>query len=313
VNEIIAGDAPDRAGGAPDGARGEARELARGRAATEKRLQRRERLRVLLRKPSFLFGVLILLFWLLCALFPGVMAPKDPAVQDLLHKLQEPGRSHWWGTDNLGRDVFSRVIAGTRVILFVALGATIIATILGTLLGLVAGYFKGPIDEVIMRVADVVSSIPTVVLALLITSTVDSKSMLIVMFIIAVVFSPIVARSVRSAVLGEAELDYVASARLRTESTPHILFSEVLPNILPALAVEFTVRLGYAIFAMATLSFLGAGAGPESPDWGTQVATHYKFLNGLNWSATVFPAAAIASLALAVNMVQDALTEVFER
>jgi peptide/nickel transport system permease protein len=288
-------------------------DAARERAALEKRQQRRERLSLLVRKPAFLLGVAILVFWLLCALFPSVIAPQDPAVQDLLNKLKEPSRAHWWGTDSLGRDVFSRVITGARVILFVAVGATVLATIAGTLVGLVAGYFKGRIDDVIMRIADVVSSIPTVVLALLITSTVDSRSMLIVMTIIAVVFTPIVARTVRSAVLGEAELDYVASARLRTESTPHILFSEVLPNIVPALAVEFTVRLGYAIFAMATLSFLGAGAGPESPDWGTQVATHYKFLNGLNWSATIFPAAAIASLALAVNMVQDALTEVFER
>ncbi len=290
-----------------------ARDISRSNADVERKQQRSERRSLLLRKPSFLLGVGVLGFWLLCALFPSAMAPKDPTVQDLIRKLGPPGRAHWFGTDVLGRDVFSRVVVGTRSILFVALGATIISAIIGTLLGLVAGYYKGRVDEVIMRIADVMSAIPTIVLALLITSTVDSKSPLIVMLIIAVVFSPIVARTVRSAVLGESELDYVAAARLRTEKTPHILFSEVLPNILPALAVEFTVRLGYAVFAMATLAFLGAGAGPESPDWGTQVATHYKFLNGLNWSATLFPAAAIASLALAVNMVQDALTEVFER
>lgn len=288
-------------------------DAARARAVEERRTQRQERLRLLLRKPSFVIGALILLFWSACALAPGLIAPKDPSVQDLLGKLQEPSRRYWWGTDSLGRDVFSRVIVGARVILFVAVGATVIAAILGTMLGLAAGYFKGLADEIIMRTADVLSSIPTIVLALLITSTVDSKSMVIVMVVIAVVFTPIIARTVRSVVLGESELDYVAAARLRTEGTPHILVSEILPNVLPALAVEFTVRLGYAIFAMATLSFLGAGAGPESPDWGTQVATHYKYLNGLNWSATVFPAAAIASLALAVNLVQDALSEVFER
>ncbi len=289
------------------------RALAHERAAEERRTRRRERRQLLLRKPSFLIGSAILLFWLLCALLPSLIAPQDPQAQDLLNKLKEPSRAHWWGTDVLGRDVFSRVIQGTRTIVFVALGATIIATFVGTMFGLAAGYFKGRTDDVIMRIADILSAIPTIVLALLITSTVDSKSMVIVMFIIALVFSPIVARTVRSSVLGEAELDYVAAARLRTEKTPHILVSEVLPNILPALAVEFTVRLGYAIFAMATLSFLGAGAGPESPDWGTQVATHFKFLNGLNWSATTFPALAIASLSLAVNMVQDALTQVFER
>lgn len=288
-------------------------DAARARAVEERRTQRQERLRLLLRKPSFIIGALILLFWSACALVPGLIAPQDPSEQDLLGKLKEPSWEHWWGTDSLGRDVFSRVIVGARVILFVAVGATVIAAVFGTLLGLAAGYFKGLADEIIMRTADVLSSIPTIVLALLITSTVDSKSMVIVMVVIAVVFTPIIARTVRSVVLGESELDYVAAARLRTEGTPHILVSEILPNVLPALAVEFTVRLGYAIFAMATLSFLGAGAGPESPDWGTQVATHYKYLNGLNWSATVFPAAAIASLALAVNLVQDALSEVFER
>jgi peptide/nickel transport system permease protein len=289
------------------------RALSIERAREERRARRRERTQLLLHKPSFLFGAAVLAFWTVCAFVPQLIAPQDPTAQDLLNKLQEPSRAHLWGTDSLGRDVFSRVIEGTRVILFVALGATVIATIAGTVLGLVAGYFKGMTDEVIMRTADVFSSIPTVVLALLIISALDSKSMLIMIAIIAVAFTPIVARTVRSSVLGEAELDYVDAARLRTEKTPHILFSEVLPNILPALAVEFTVRVGYAIFTMATLSFLGAGAGPGSSDWGTQVATHYKFMNGLNWSATVFPAAAIASLSLAVNLVQDALTEVFER
>jgi peptide/nickel transport system permease protein len=285
----------------------------RARAEEEVRAQRKERFALLMRRPSFLVGVLISGFWLLCALFGSIIAPQDPSVQDLMAKLQNPTAKHWFGTDNLGRDVFSRVIVGTRVILFVAFGATVIAAILGTIIGLVAGYFKGMVDEVLMRIADVFMSMPTIVFALLITASIKSDSMLVVLFIIAVVFTPIIARTVRASVLGEAELEYVAAARLRTENTKHILFKELLPNILPSLLVEFTVRLGYAIFAIATLSFLGAGAGPDSPDWGTQVANHYKFMNGLNWSATVFPALAIALLAIGVNLIQDALAEAFER
>jgi peptide/nickel transport system permease protein len=286
---------------------------SRARAKEELRAQRNERWRLLLRKPSFLIGVLISGFWILCAIAPSIVANKDPEEQNLLNKLKEASSANWFGTDSLGRDVFSRVIVGTRVILFVALGATLIAAFFGTALGLVAGYFKGLIDDSLMRVADVFMAIPTIVLALLITSSVNSKSMLVVMFIIAFAFTPIIARTVRASVLGESELDYVAAARLRTEKTPHILFSEVLPNIIPALLVEFTVRLGYAIFVISTLSFLGAGAGPESTDWGTLVATHYKFMNGLNWSATVFPALAIATLAIGINLIQDALAEAFER
>lgn len=285
----------------------------RARAELEARSQRRERTQLLLRKPSFLIGVIISTFWIACAFFGSLIAPQNFEEQNLLGILKEPSWKHWMGTDSLGRDVFSRVIVGTRVILFVAVGATIIATIFGTILGLVAGYFKGITDEILMRIADVFASIPTVILALLVTSTVESKSMLIVMSIIALVFTPIIARTVRASVLGESELDYVSAARLRTEKTPHILFKEVLPNILPSLLVEFTVRLGYAIFTIATLSFLGAGGGPDSPDWGTQVATHYKNLNGLNISATLFPALAIALLAIGVNLIQDALTEAFER
>ncbi len=288
-------------------------EEIRARSAQEAKDQRNERLKLLSKKPSFIIGIVITLFWLACALFGSAMAPKDPDEQNLMNKLKNPTAANWFGTDSLGRDVLSRVIVGARVILFVALGATILASIIGTVLGLIAGYYKGVIDEVLMRTADIFSSMPTIVLALLITSSVESKSMFIVLFIIALVFTPIIARTVRASVLGESELDYVAAAQLRTEKTPHILFKEVLPNVLPSLLVEFTVRLGYAIFAIATLSFLGAGAGPESPDWGTQVATHYNTLNGLNWSATVFPALAIATLAIGVNLVQDGLTEAFER
>ncbi len=283
------------------------------RAAAEIKAQRRERLAVLRHKPAFLVGLFITVFWLLCALFGRWIAPHDPLAQDLLHKLQGPTAAHWFGTDDLGRDVLSRVVVGTRVILFIALGATILGSVLGTIVGLVAGYFKGMVDDVLMRVADVFLAMPVIVFALLIIAVTASKSTLVVMFIIGIVYTPIIARTVRATVLGEAELDYVAAARLRTEKTPHILFVEILPNILPPLLVEFTVRLGYAIFAVATLSFLGAGVTAESPDWGSQVAAHYKFLNGLNWAATVFPAGAIATLAIGVNLMADGLLEVFER
>ena len=286
----------------------------RNRAAAEIKAHRRERLAVLRHKPAFLVGLVITTFWLLCALFGTSIAPQNPASQNLTSgKLQGPTAAHWFGTDLLGRDVFSRVIVGTRVILFIALGATILGSVLGTIVGLVAGYFKGMVDDVLMRLADVFMAMPVIVFSLLVIAITQSRSLLVVMFIIGIVYTPIIARTVRATVLGEAELDYVAAARLRTENTPHILFMEILPNILPPLLVEFTVRLGYAIFAVATLSFLGAGVAIDSPDWGSQVAAHYKYLSGLNWSATVFPAGAIATLAIGVNLMVDGLVEVFER
>ncbi len=285
----------------------------RTRASEELKAQRAERWALLRRSPAFVVGSGITLFWVICAVFGSVVAPQDPLAQDLIGKLKGPTAAHWFGTDNLGRDVFSRVIVGARAILFIAFGAVLIGTIAGTTMGLVAGYFKGIVDEILMRLADVMISIPVVVFALLVIASLASKSSIVVLVIIGIVYTPIIARTVRAAVLGESELDYVAAARLRTESTAHILFVEILPNVIPPLLVEFTVRLGYAIFAVASLSFLGAGVSAESPDWGTQVATHYKYLNGLNWSASVFPALAIASLAIGINLVTDALSEAFER
>ena len=282
-------------------------------AADEARTQRSERAAILRRNPAFVIGSAITVFWLLCAVLGSTMAPQSPSKQNLVGKLKGPTAAHWFGTDELGRDVFSRVIVGARVILFIALGATILGTVLGTMIGLVAGYFKGLVDDIIMRIADAFMAIPVIVLALLAVAALRKTSNVVVLLIIGIVFTPIIARTVRAAVLGEAELDYIAAARLRTEKTPHILFRELLPNVLPPVIVEFTVRLGYAIFAVATLSFLGAGVTAESPDWGTQVAAHYGYLNGINWSATFFPAAAIATLAVGINLVADSLVEAFDR
>ena len=131
--------------------------------------------------------------------------------------------------------------------------------------------------------------------------------------VIGIVFAPIIARTVRATVLSERELDYVSAARLRGERAPHVMFAEILPNVLPPIIVEFTVRLGYAIFAVATLSFLGFGIQPPSPDWGLQIAENYGLISGNIWWPTLFPALAIASLAVAVNLVADGIQAVVDR
>jgi peptide/nickel transport system permease protein len=138
-------------------------------------------------------------------------------------------------------------------------------------------------------------------------------SKLTVIIVIGVVFAPIIARTVRAAVLSERELEYVAAARLRNEGTPYILFGEILPNVLGPIMVEFTVRLGYAIFTIATLSFLGFGIQPPAPDWGLQVFEHYGLISGGFWWPVLFPAMAIATLVVGVNLIADGVTQVFER
>jgi peptide/nickel transport system permease protein len=138
-------------------------------------------------------------------------------------------------------------------------------------------------------------------------------SKLTVIIVIGIVFTPVIARTVRAAVLSERDLEYVAAARLRNEKTRYILFAEILPNVLGPVIVEFTVRLGYAIFTIATLSFLGFGIQPPAPDWGLQIFEHYGLISGGYWWPVVFPALAIASLVVGVNLVSDGLSQAFER
>ena len=273
---------------------------------------RRERLRLVLRSRTFLAGAVIVVFWILCALFGPALVPYDPYADDILNKLQPPSSEHWFGTDRLGRDVFSRVIVGARDILIVAPLAALLGTVLGTALGLVTGYFRGVTDDVIMRVVDAFLAIPVVIFGLL-ALTALGPSQLSVIVVIGIVFTPIIARTVRAAVLSERELEYVEAARLRNERAPYILVGEILPNVLGPVLVEFTVRVGYAIFAIATLSFLGVGIQPPAPDWGLQIFENYGQLVAGDWWPTFFPALAISTLVVGVNLVADGLTQAFER
>jgi peptide/nickel transport system permease protein len=266
----------------------------------------RDDLRRLLRSATFDVGAFIVLFWVCCALFGPSLVPYDPYADDLLNSLLPPSSEHWFGTDQLGRDVFSRVIVGARDILTVAPIATLLSTILGTALGLTMGYFGGLVDEALNRLLDAVLSLPTVIVALL-ALTALGTSTLTVLFVIAFSFAPIIARTVRSAVLTEVNLDYVAAAELQRESTIYILFVEILPNVLPPILVETTVRLGYAIFTVATLSFIGFGIQPPSPDWGLSISANYGMIGSGFWWTVLYDSLAIASLVVGINLVADGI------
>lgn len=278
----------------------------------EARIARRERVRLLLRSPTFVVGLLIVGAWVLCALLGTLIAPHDPQADDILNKLAAPSGDHLFGSDRLGRDVLSRVIVGARSILITAPLATLLGTVLGTAIGLVTGYYRGLVDEVTMRVVDAMLAVPVIILALLaIVSLGPSRVTLIL--VIGIVFSLIIAKTVRAAVLSERELDYVQAARLRNERGPYIMVAEILPNVMGPVIVEFTVRLGYAIFTIATLAFLGFGADPSVPDWGRDIFDHYQFINGGVWWAVLFPSLAIATLIVGINLMADALARTFER
>jgi peptide/nickel transport system permease protein len=276
------------------------------------RVARRERLRLLVRSPTFVIGCLLFGAWVVCALFGSLIAPQDPQFPDVLNKLAPPSSDHLLGSDRLGRDVLSRVIVGARSVLIIAPLATLLGTVVGTAVGLVCGYYGGLVDEVIMRLVDAVLAIPVIITALLaVVALGPSRRTLIV--VIGFLFTPIIAKTVRAAVLGEAQLEYVQAARLRNERSPYVMFAEILPNVMGPVIVEFTVRLGYAIFAVATLSFLGFGADPSIPDWGHDISENYQFINGGVWWAVLFPSLAIATLIVGINLIADAIAQTFER
>ncbi|HUA49431.1 MAG TPA: ABC transporter permease [Solirubrobacteraceae bacterium] len=281
--------------------------LSAGRGAV-----RKDTLRRLVRSPLFIVGGLILLWWIVCAIFGASIAPQDPNAQNLLAINKPPSSAHLFGTDQLGRDMFSRVLTGSRDILIVAPLATLLGTILGTAVGLVMGYFRGIVDDVLGRFVEAFLALPVVVTAI-IASYALGRSNLELIIVIGLLFTPLIARTVRAAVLLERELDYVSAARLRGEGPGYIMFVEILPNVFAPITVEFTVRLGYAVFAVATLSFLGLGIQPPSSDWGLEVATNFGQVDAGFWWEVLFDALAIISLVVAVNLIADAVEGVLER
>ena len=273
---------------------------------------RGEVLREIVRSKTFIVGAIIVGFWIVCAIFGYAIAPHDPTAENLTQINKPPSGAHLFGTDQLGRDMFSRVITGVRDILIIAPLAVILSTVLGSALGLVMGYFRGVIDESIARVLEAFLALPLVVLALTVITAIGASD-LVVILVIALVFTPLIARTVRTSVLLERELDYVAAARLRGEKAPYIMFAEILPNVMSPIVVEFTVRLGYAVFTVATLSFLGFGVQPPSPDWAVDISSNYPLVSAGYWWEVLFDAIALASLVIGVNLIADAVEEAIDQ
>jgi peptide/nickel transport system permease protein len=286
--------------------------LAAETAPSERAIARRETLGQLARSRTFVPGALIVVFWIVCAVFGYRIAPHDPLGQSA-DVLARPGSGHLFGTDQLGRDVLSRVLAGSRSILSVAPAATLLAIAAGTTVGLVTGYFRRLVDDVVSRLIDALLAVPLIVLAVTIVVAIGQSTVTLVV-VIGVLFTPLVSRTVRAAVLAEGQLDYIQAAQLRGERAPFIMFVEILPNVMGPIIVEATVRLGYAIFTVAGLTFLGFGVQPPSPDWALQISDNYTLLpSGTYWWTVLFPALAIASLVIAVNLMADGMARVLER
>jgi len=252
-------------------------------------------------------GAIILVFWIFVALAAPLISPFSPT--DLVGKrLEEPNSTHWFGTDNLGRDVLSRLIWGSRVVLLLAPTSVLIGLLFGAPLGLISGYLGGRIDMVIMRITDILMSFPTLLIYILIIATFGSSAIIVVISV-AIGVIPSVTRIVRSLVMDERTRDYVSAARLRGEKLSYILFREILPNASAPIIVDVCIRVGYAVMAVGSLGFLGLGIPPPTPDWGGMINEGRDWIFLQPWMVLA-PAAALSSLVIGLNLVADGYREI---
>ncbi|MBA7685552.1 Glutathione transport system permease protein GsiD [subsurface metagenome] len=280
-----------------------------------------EGISVILASKTAVIGLTIVLFWVSVAVFAPFLTPYTPLEQDWKAPNQGPSSTHILGTDELGRDLWSRLIYGARVVLVImpiseslwvpggtALWGVFTALLIGMTLGLVSGYYGGWLDEIVMRLLDAIMAVPVILLYLIIMAALGASAMNVVIAI-TIVGTPGIARLVRSLTLDIRTREYIKAAETRGESSWYTMFVEILPNARGPIIVDAMLRVGYAIFAMGTLGFLGLGLPPPSPDWGSMVAKGREFiLAGSPWAA-LWPSVAIASLVVGLNLLADGLRE----
>jgi peptide/nickel transport system permease protein len=271
----------------------------------------RRLLRQMFSNPATAFGTGLVIIFLLLAIFGSLLAPYRANEQISGDARQPPSLKHWFGTDNLGRDVFSRVILGASGVILLAGAGTLVSVVLGTSIGLITAYQGKWIDEISMRFFDSLVAIPAILLALMFLGTIGPTSFG-VLIVLVIVYTPIIARVVRSSVLSVKTLGYVEIARLQGETQSYILFREILPTVVPVLAVEAALRFSYAIFLVASLGFLGLGVQPPNPDWGLMVKEARVNVDQTPW-AMYFPAGAIALIVVGVNLTADGLKKALQQ
>lgn len=257
----------------------------------------------------FTFGVIICLFWIIMAIIAPMVAPYDPVVQDLTLRLKAPSAAHIFGTDNFGRDIFSRVIYGGRYSLLAGCLSVIIAGIIGTFYGALAGYAGGWLDNVMMRFSEMILSFPSLILAMIINAVMGSN-LFNTMFALVIVSWPTYARLMRSVVLSVKENEYVNAAEALGASRMRILLKEIIPNSVSSVLIMATTDIGNKILMFSTLSFLGLGSAPPTPEWGMMVSDGVDYFNKF-WVAG-FPGLAIFTMAVGANFIGDGLRDLLD-
>ena len=260
------------------------------------------------RQPLALTGIVIAVVWVIAAIFAPLIAPYGPNVQSAA-SFAAPSADHIFGTDELGRDVFSRVVYGARLSLPLALLLVTLALVVGGVLGAIAGYFRGWVDGLIMRIADLVFAFPAIILALVVVAVLG-RGIRNTVIAIAIVAWPRFARVARSLVLSLGQEDYVWASRLLGVSSRRALVRDILPNIVGPLLVLATLDLGAAILLLASLSFLGLGAQPPTAEWGAMVAGGTAYFQ--DWWMGTFPGLALFTAVLAFNFLGDSFRDFFD-
>lgn len=264
-----------------------------------------------LRKNTFaMVGLLILTIVALLAIFADVVAPHDPNLQDYMAAMKSPGRDHWLGTDNFGRDILSRIIYGGQISLRLGVLGTLIGASIGSVLGAVAGFFGGWVDTLIMRVLDIQMAFPGILLAIIVIAIMGDSEINVILAI-GVFSLPTFARVIRGTFLVLREQDYVLAARSVGADSSRILFRHLLPNSLSPILVLSTIRLGTAILTAASLGFLGLGVRPPSPEWGTMLSEGRSYMQ-LAPHIAIFPGLAILITVVGLNLLGDGLRDALD-
>ncbi|NLG08566.1 MAG: ABC transporter permease [Deinococcales bacterium] len=262
------------------------------------------------RNRAAVVGLVLVLLLVLVAAFAPLLAPYAPDAQNLRARLRPPSAEHWFGTDEFGRDILSRVIFGARISLFTGLVPVFAASVVGTLVGLVAGFYRGRVDAVLMRLMDVLLAFPSLLLALAVVGALG-PGLRNAVIAVAVVGVPGYARIVRSVVIAAREEEYVQAARALGAGDGRLLLRELLPAAFGALSVQATLGIGFAILSMAGLSFLGLGVQPPTSDWGEMLSRGRRFLPDSGW-LLLYPGAAISLTVLAFNLLGDGLRDALD-
>ena len=284
--------------------------LEQEEAVIKKRRQLKEIWRRFRRNKQAMVGMCMLLLMIFSAIFASVISPYDPLQQDIINRLQPPSAAHFFGTDELGRDIFSRILYGSRISLTVGLIAVSISSVVGCALGAIAGYYGGVLDNVIMRCTDVLMAIPSILLNISIVAALGT-GLQNVMIAIGISSVPAYCRIMRASLLSLKDQEFVDASRAAGASDPYIILNHILPNSLAPLIVQATLKIGGAILSCASMSFIGLGIVPPTPEWGAMLSTGRDFLRDAP-HLTAFPGMAIMFAVFAMNLMGDGLRDALD-